>query len=414
MFKKPCNAINLSELAKIRWLFCKLGRYIAMTTIIKNARIIDGRDEIIENGDILFSEEGILSIGKINADADRVIDGSGKTVLPGFIDCHVHPSGLPVADEMTVSYLTYKGTMDLLSSGITTLRSVGTRFGADVRLRDLIESGKIDGPRIKAAGEVICITCGHGEEIGIPCDTVGETLKATRSLCRQRVDWLKMMPTSGVLGVGPSTEIQLSKEQIEAVIAVGRAFATPTCAHLMNYEALKLCVEAGLTCVEHGNDMDEAVARRMVELGTWYIPTATVTLNESTYIQPTNKREEELVEKAAAAQVKARNALKIAIREGVKMAVGTDTGCPFTDPAHYAYASELYLYSISGMDNLEILKAATIRGAELLGIDAETGTLEEGKCADITVLSGDPLEDIENCKKVDYTFCRGKLLYHKA
>ena len=66
------------------------------------------------------------------------------------------------------------------------------------------------------------------------------------------------------------------------------------------------------------------------------------------------------------------------------------------------------------MDNLEILKAATIRGAELLGIDAETGTLEEGKCADITVLSGDPLEDIENCKKVDYTFCRGKLLYHKA
>ena len=385
-----------------------------MKTLIRNARIIDCKDRVIENGDMLFSEEGILEIGRVDQDADRVIDGTDRTVLPGFIDCHVHPACLCAEDEMTVSYLTYKGAMDMLRSGITTFRSVGTKYNADVRLRNLIESGQIDGPRIKAAGAPICITCGHCEEIGLPCDTVGETLKAARTLCKERVDWLKMMPTAGVLGVGPATEIQLSREQIEAVIAVGHAFNTPTCAHLMNYEALEFCVEAGLTCVEHGYDMDERIARRMVELGTWYVPTVAVTLQESTYIKPDTKHNKELVEKAAAAQQRVRNAVKITIREGVKMAVGTDTGCPFTDPEHYAYGTELYLYSISGMAPLDILKAATIRGAELLGIDGETGSLECGKCADITVISGDPLEDIENCKRVDYTFCRGKLLYHRA
>ncbi|MBQ1423026.1 MAG: amidohydrolase family protein [Lachnospiraceae bacterium] len=384
-----------------------------MTTLIKNAMIIDPAEETVENASILFSEEGIIRKGIFEAEADRVIDGAGKTVLPGFIDCHVHPAALCAEDEMTVAFRAYRDTMDLLRSGITTLRSVGTKYNADVRLRDMIESGKIDGPRIKAAGQPICITCGHCEEIGMPCDTVGETLKAARTLCKNRVDWLKMMPTAGVLGVGPSTEIQLSKEQIEAVIAVGKAFATPTCAHLMNYEALEFCVEAGLTCVEHGYDMDERIAARMVELGTWYIPTATVTLNESTYIKPDNKHNAELVEKAAAAQVKVRNALKIAVKAGVKMGVGTDTGCPFTDPEHFAYASELYLYSISGMKPMDILKAATIRGAELLGIDGETGCLEAGRCADIVVLDGDPLKDIGNCRNVEYTFCRGKLLYRK-
>lgn len=386
-----------------------------MKTLIQNAKIIDGLGNVLENGDILFDETGILEIGRVSdTEADRLIDGTGKTVLPGFIDCHVHPAELCAEDEITVAYHTYRGTMALLRSGITSFRSVGTKYNADVRLRDMIESGQVSGPRIKAAGEPICITCGHCEEIGMPCDTVGETLKAARTLCKYRVDWLKMMPTSGVLGVGPSTEIQLSKEQIEAVISVGRAFATPTCAHLMNYEALKFCVDAGLTCVEHGYDMDETVARRMVELGTWYIPTMAVTLQESTFIKPVNKREEELVEKAAAAQIKVRNAVKIAVREGVKMAVGTDTGCPFTDPEHFAYATELSLYSISGMKSMEILKAATIRGAELLGIAEETGSLETGKCADITVLSGDPLADIKVCRNVDYTFCRGKLLYHRA
>ena len=96
------------------------------------------------------------------------------------------------------------------------------------------------------------------------------------------------------------------------------------------------------------------------------------------------------------------------------MAVGTDTGCPFTNPSMYAYATELSLYHMSGMDNREVLTCATRHGAELLGIERETGTLEPGKAADVVLVEGNPLENIEAVKDVCATFCKGELLYHKA
>ena len=382
-----------------------------MRTKIINSRIFCGNGEILENADILFDETGILDIGpSLHGEAKRVLDGSKKTVLPGFIDCHTHLAGLDAGDGIAVAFRTQEGARELLSSGITTTRAVGTKYGADIRLRDMIARGELKGPRILASGEVICITCGHCAEIGMECDTVGEVLKAARSQCKRGVDWIKFMATSGVLGVGPSTEVQLSGEQIKAIIQVGRAFDTPTCAHIMNYEALKTCVEAGITCVEHGYDMDEAMAQRMVEMGTWYVPTMAVTLMESTYIKPDTSRNRDLVEKAAAAQKKVRNAVKAAIKEGVKMAVGTDTGCPFTNPSMYAYATELSLYHMSGMDNREVLTCATRHGAELLGIERETGTLEPGKAADVVLVEGNPLENIEAVKDVCATFCKGELL----
>lgn len=382
-----------------------------MRTKIVHGRIITCTGKVLEDGEILFDTEKILAVGRGLGDAERVIDAAGRTVLPGFIDCHIHPGELSDQDPIAKAFTVEQHCMELLRSGITTARTVGTRYCADVTLRNMIDSGVLRGPRLKVSGEVICITSGHGAEIGIECDTVGETLKAARSLCKRRVDWLKFMPTAGVIGVGPPTEVQLSREQIEAIISVGRAFNTPTCAHIMNRDALELCVEAGLTSVEHGYAMDEAIAQKMVEKGTWYVPTVVVTFMESTRIQPKTQIDREVVEKAAKMQLRAREALEIAIRCGVKMAVGTDTGCPYTNPSTFAYAAELGFYSQFGMKNEEILRCATIRGAEMLGIDSITGTLEEGKKADVIVVDGNPLEDIRCTKEIDYTFCEGRLLY---
>ena len=143
-----------------------------MTTKITNAKLVlcDADNTVIERGEILFDENQILAIGQDLGAADRIVDVGGKTVLPGFIDCHVHPAGVKVCDETTTALYAYSGTMELLKSGITTVRTVGTKHNADVALRNLIESGSVVGPRIKAAGEVICITCGHGAEMGMECD----------------------------------------------------------------------------------------------------------------------------------------------------------------------------------------------------------------------------------------------------
>lgn len=387
-----------------------------MTTLIKNAKIIIGDGSFIENGNILFDKDKILKVGKEEYEADKIIDGTGKTVLPGFIDCHVHAGFIPFPwtdyevnnqDEITVALRAVSQAQSFFKSGITTIRSVGTGHDADIKLRELVKKGEIKAPRIFATGRPICITGGHCCDIGIEVDTVGEALKAARTLCKKKVDWIKLMPTSGVIGIGPSTNVQLSKEQIQAICDVGRAFDTPTCAHIMNYNALLQCLEAGLTCVEHGYDLDDKVAEIMVKQGTWYIPTAVVTLNESTYMDSSNP----MKEKAAQAQIKVRNALKVAISKGVKLAVGTDSGCPYTNPDTYAFATELYLYTISGMSEMDTLVCATKKGAELLGIEDIAGTLEEGKIADIVVIEGDPLVDINNVKNVEYTYKGGELVY---
>lgn len=389
-----------------------------MKTLIKNAKIIIGDGTYLTNGSILFDENEILEIekGEYEYKADKIIDGYGKTVLPGFIDCHVHAGFIPFPwtddevnnqDEITVAMRAVSQVKSFFKSGVTTVRSVGSGYNVDIKLPDLVEKGEIKAPRIFAAGRPICITGGHCCDIGIEVDTTGEALKAARTQCKKKADWIKLMPTSGVIGIGPSTNVQLSKDQIQAICDVGRAFDVPTCAHIMNYNALLQCLEAGLTCVEHGYDMDEKVAKIMVEQGTWYIPTAVVTLFESRYMDSNNS----MKEKAAQAQTRVRNALKIAISNNVKMAVGTDSGCPYTNPDTYAFATELELYTSSGMTEMDALICATKKGAQLLGINDITGTLEVGKTADIVVIKGDPTENINNTKNVVYTYKNGELVY---
>ncbi|SCM81396.1 putative Amidohydrolase [uncultured Sporomusa sp.] len=391
-----------------------------MKTVIKNAKIIIGNGLLIEKGSIAFDETGILDIGEGVFEGDEVIDAAGKTVAPGFIDCHIHlgTASYPWThglfeeyDEVTVGIRACYQAQALLKSGITSVRVVGTKYGADLQLRTMVENGEIKAPRILAAGEVICITAGHGSEMGTECDTVGEVLKAARTRVKQRANVIKLMPTSGIIGIGPSTEVQLSEEQIKAACDVGRAFNTPTCAHVMNYPAIGQCVKAGLTSVEHGYELDEAAAKMMVEHGTWYIPTAVVTRNESIYIPADYLPGADMKAKAAIAQQSVQNAVRVAIKAGVKMAVGTDTGCPYTDPEHFAYAEELAIYKNCGMDPMDVFVCATKNGAELLRISDKVGTLEARKIADLIIIDGDPLRDITDARKVERVYRSGKLYY---
>jgi imidazolonepropionase-like amidohydrolase len=389
-------------------------------TAINNAQVIYGDGRHLDVGSVLFDETGILAVGPDPFDADTVIDGRGKTAAPGFIDCHVHLGFPPYPwtykefERQTAAetgVLAHKQAVDMLKSGVTTVRSVGSFFDADLVLCEMEEKGLVKTVRVVGSGRVICITAGHCWEMGIECDTVGETLRAARGQIKKGAKVLKMMATSGVIGIGPSQNVQLSEEQIRAVCSVGKAFNVPTCAHIMNKTALYQCVEAGLTSVEHGYELDEDAARLMIERGTWYVPTTVVTRNEAMYIPDDYAPGAEIKVKAAEAQKRAQKAVRTAIAGGVKMAVGTDSGCPYTDPDHFAYAEELKIYNDNGMEPIDIFTCATLNGAKLLRIDDKVGTLEVGKVADVILIDGDPLKDITVCRNIERTYRGGKLYY---
>lgn len=392
-----------------------------MKTAINHAKIITGDGRLFQNASILFDESGILALDEnTQFEADEMIHGEGRTVLPGFIDCHVHLNFPPYPwtdeartnqDPVTVGIRVCNQAHDLLKSGITTMRVAGTMYGADLQLRKLVQSGEVKAPRVKASGEVICITAGHCHELGIACDTVDQAVTAARTLVSKKVDFLKMMATGGVIGIGPIGSGQLSPEQIAAVIAEGKRFGVRTFAHLsLDYACLMAAIEAGITSVEHGNNIDEAAAKKMVEKGTYYVPTMGVKYNEAnnTLTDPTSTA---LREKASLARKGSEESVRIAVKAGVKMAVGTDNGCPFTNPDTYAYSTELYLFEQVGLSKMDVIKCATINGAELLGIDDITGSLEVGKCADIVVINGDPMKDFRIARNVERTYCCGKLYY---
>lgn len=388
-----------------------------MKTCIKNAKIIIGDGSLIEKGSIVFDETGILDIGTGDFAADEVIDAVGKTVAPGFIDCHIHLGVAPYpyvkgmfggADEITVGIRTCYQAQQMLREGVTTVRVVGTKYGADLSLRTLVASGEIKAPRIFGAGEVICSTAGHCCEMGTECDTVGEVLKAARTRIKQKADLIKMMPSSGVIGLGPPTTVQLSEDQIKAICQVGIDFDTPTSAHLLkNYPAMIQCIEAGLTTLEHGGLLDEKIADMMVEHGTWFIPTAVVTWNEARYLPD----DEPMKAKSSECWQFERKAVSIAIQHGVKMAIGTDTGCPFDDPDHFTYSEEMCIFKECGMDPMDVIVCATKRGAELLRMEDKIGTLEVGKIADVIIIDGDPLQDMAVTRNIERTYRSGKLYY---
>lgn len=392
-----------------------------MITAINNAKIITGEGEAFENASIQFDENGILALAEDTVfDGDEVIDGKGKTVLPGFIDCHVHLNFPPYPwtdetrsnqDPVTVGIRVCNQARDLLKSGVTTMRVAGTMYGADLQLRKLVQSGEVKAPRVKASGEVICITAGHCHELGIASDTVDQAITTARTLISKKVDFLKMMATGGVIGIGPIGSGQMSPEQIAAVIREGKRFGIPTFAHLsLDYECLMAAINAGITSVEHGNNIDEAAAKLMVEKGTYYVPTMGVKYNEAhnTLTDPTSTA---LREKASLARKGSEESVRIAVKAGVKMAVGTDNGCPFTNPDTNAYSTEMYLFEQVGISKMDVIKCATINGAELLGIDDITGSLHIGKCADIVVIDGDPMKDLRLARNVVRTYCCGKLYY---
>ncbi len=392
-----------------------------MSVIIRNARIIDGNGGVIENGSIEFGEEGIIRVSPELLDGDKVIDGTGKTVIPGLMDAHVHIGMSPTADYTDIlkreneTHNAIRHCADMpkfLRYGITTVKNMGSPYDADVYLRDLINAGIIDGPRIIASGRNMGITGGHGNFSARICDTADEARKAARQTCAIGADILKVMATGGILTPNSvAGSPQMTEEQMRAVVEEAHNTNRITGAHCVGYKGTLDAINAGIDSIEHGHYLTDELMDKMIENGQYLCPTIVATRGvfESTVDTPLAEYFRSKIRPIAPMHLEV---IAKAIKKGVKIVAGTDVST--LDNPIGTLAKELDWYVKLGMTPMEAIISATRTCAELCHIDKITGTLEKGKCADLVLIEGNPLEDMMDLLKVERTYVKGRLLYARG
>lgn len=388
-----------------------------------NCTVIDGKGNVIEDAAVLTADNLITAVGKkedvkIPKDA-RVMDVTGKTLMPGMMDAHTHhtisSSGNLIESSLNTygalcSLQTYVNLLETLKAGFTTVRDVGAMEYCDVAAKTMIESGKLIGPRVIACGKELCQTGGHGEvcerfpwvttkysavEV---CDGVAECRRAVRKQVWMGVDTVKIFASSGIYDPYTGhTRNEFAKDELEAIIEEAKAAGKKIAVHCHSASNAKICIQAGVSSIEHGMYLDEETLDMMVEYGTVWVPTATVYFNiAGGENQGVNASSVENAQKGLAIQ---EAMFRKALRKGVKIGLGTDAGTVLTP--HGSNARELEIFNKWGMNTMECIKAATMINAELFGVDKITGSIEAGKEADMLIIDGNPLQDIRILQEQD-------------
>jgi imidazolonepropionase-like amidohydrolase len=394
------------------------------TTVIRAARLIDGTGAApITDAAIVITGNKIVSVGKASAISlpagARVIDLGNTTLLPGFIDAHTHIIGRPLSDPrsdvaVVRDYPAYGAIVGVenarrtLMAGFTSIRVLGAPNFDDMALREAITEGTVPGPRMENAGHSFGITGGHCDENGWTpgledndyrtgvADGVDEVRKAVRYQVKYGADVIKICATGGVLSEGDAVgATQYTLEEMKAVVDEAKKLDRKVAAHAHGTEGIKLAVLAGVSSIEHGSFLDAQGAQMMAQRGTFLVPTISageVVENAAKSGRLTGLR----AEKALAAAAGMRNSVKLAVKYGVPIALGTDAGVG--DHGKNGHEFTL-MVQWGGMTPMQSIVAGTSNAARLLGWDARLGTLAAGKLADIVAVSGDPIADITTMER---------------
>ncbi|HRO25975.1 MAG TPA: amidohydrolase family protein [Luteimonas sp.] len=396
-------------------------------------RLFDARaGKVLGEHTIVVEDSRIRSVLPGHAklpDGTASIVLAGRTCLPGWTDLHVHlgsqssPQSYSEGfrlDPVDYAYRSVGYARKTLLAGFTSVRDLGGEVAP--HLRDAIQQGLVEGPRIFAAGKSIATTGGHADPtngynsmlshlMGPPGPTEGviNSIDDARQAVRQRYkdgsDVIKITATGGVLSYAKSGDApQFREDEIRAVVETAKDYGYTVAAHAHGTEGMKRAVVAGVTSIEHGTHMDDEVMRLMKQHGTWYVPTIYAGRFVADKARVDGYFPEIVRPKAARIGAQIQETAARAYRAGVKIAFGTDQGVgPHGDNARE------FIYMVeAGMPAAYALQAATVRAAEVLGLD-DQGVIAEGMRADIIALPGDPVADINAVMDVDFVMKDGKV-----
>lgn len=377
-----------------------------MATYFSNTTVFDGRTLTTKAG-VLTSNGTIEWVGAHArapkaASAALEVDGRGRTLTPGLIDCHVHlcfDGGADFAGEAgemtTDSVAAVKAVRNAartLEAGVTTVRDLGGRGDAVIQVGRGVDTGIVPGPRILASGRALTISGGHGHNLAMAREVDGadEVRKAVREEIRAGATAIKLIATGGVLTPGITADFTaFTSEELEAAVDEARTWGRVVAAHAIGPSGIIRAVSAGVDSIEHGSMLSTAGARLMKERGTFHVPTISAIRG---MVDHPDEVPAYAVEKATMLAEIARDAFRRSIRAGVKIACGTDAGTPFNP--HGNTPVEIVRMVEWGLTPLKAIRAATSAAAELLRLP-EVGVLEPGSAADLVVYDEDPIERIE-------------------
>jgi imidazolonepropionase-like amidohydrolase len=375
------------------------------TTVYANGHILDGRRDIA-NGFLVTEGTRIVSIGsgepaKAYAGANH-IDLAGRTLLPGFIDCHVHltmraeAAPTPIVspmDQMAAVMHASRNALATLHGGITTVRDCGAPHLVDFALRRAAEEGLCITPRLILSGRALCMTGGHGWHLlGYEVDGVDGIRRAARAQIKAGADNVKLIASGGILT--PGTEIgapQFTIDEMCAAVDEAHAAGKTSCAHAHGATAIVNAAKAGVDSIEHCYLIDDEGIDLMLGHGTVLVATSAAVRNVVSHGVAAGIPQH-MVAKAQSAIHAHVAGFRAAHRAGVRLAMGTDSGVPFT--RHGSNLDELVHLVAMGLPPREAIRVATLDSARLLQLDDRIGSLEEGKTADLVVLDGNPIADI--------------------
>ena len=403
--------------------------------VLKAARLFDSTGTTLRtNAMIVVRGDRIIAIG--NADVPpgaRVTDLGDATLLPGFIDAHTH-----ITDESDLNY--YRGVYDglmrfpaeqahyaalyarrTLEAGFTTIRNVGADDFVDIGLRNAINAGITDGPHILTAVHAIGSTGGHCDQAPFPpervkphgpiegvCNGPNECREAVREQLKYGADVIKVCASGGVLSeTDPVDTPQLTADELSAIISEAHKWKRKVAAHAHGDQAARMAIDAGVDSIEHGSFLTDDTLKLMKAKGVYLVPTRLA-------VYWTNKQADtfppQIAAKARAAYAAHEKMFRSALKIGVPIAFGTDSAVS----PHGMNALEFSLMTDIGMTPTAALLAGTRESAKLLGVDADVGTLQVNKIADIVGVAGDPLANIHSTERPIFVMHKGVVVFQKT